>query len=128
MPLSDPTRYRDKTLDWMAWFNARRCADLAVLLTPELIAEHERNPFGMNGPHSAALQEVLIFLRSAPTPEKPFAYAEEPHRRYRVGRMRGRGQAPDIATRPVYTSEQAAVHAVFLQRLIWLGFTLPART
>ena len=125
MPLADPTAYRDKTLDWMAWFSAARRDSLRALVTPELIAEHAHDPFGIDVRHSADLQAVLILLRAAPTLDKPFAYAEQPHRKYRLGRMRGRGNRPLIEGGKAFTSERAAVHAVFLARLAWLGL-LPA--
>jgi len=121
MPLSDPRRYRDKTADWMRWFSAERKRRLAALVTPALIAEHAADPRGGDTPHSAALQEVLIALRSAPTVDKPFAYIEIPYRRYRLGRMQGRGRAPVILPDKSYDSERAAIHAVFLARLAWLG-------
>lgn len=121
MPLSDPRRYRDKTADWMRWFSADRRRHLSTLVTPALINEHAADPRGGDTPHSAALQEVLIALRSAPTVDKPFAYIEIPYRRYRLGRMQGRGKRPVIVPGKVYDSERAAIHAVFLARLAWLG-------
>lgn len=127
MPLSDPTRYRDKTLDWSSWFGATRRAALARLITPELIAEHARDPAGQTRRHSTALQEVLNHLRAAPTVGKPFAYIELPYRRYRIGRMGGRGVDPKIEARPIYAEERAAIHAVFLARLEWLGLLPAAR-
>jgi len=127
MPLSDPHRYRDKTADRMAWFMRTRQRELRPLITPELIAEHMRDPSGATTHHSTQLQEVLNLLRSAPTTGKPFAYIEVPYKRYRIGRMRGRGHAPDIARGPVYDNERAAIHAVFLARLDWLGLLPKSR-
>lgn len=121
MPLSDPRRYRDKTADWMRWFSAERRQRLVALVTPELIDEHAADPRGGTTPHSAALQEVMLALRAAPTVDKPFAYIETPYRRYRLGRMQGRGKPPEIMPGKVYDSECAAIHAVFLARLDWLG-------
>ncbi len=121
MSLSDPASCRDKTLDWMDHFNASRRNALARLVTPELIAEHRNDPSGANARHSPALQEVLIYLRTQPVGDKPFAYVEVPHRKYRMGRMRGRGNAPEILDGEVFTSERDAIHAVFLHRLRWLG-------
>ena len=121
MPLSDPASCRDKTLDWMTYFNASRREALAQLVTPELIAEYQNDPSGSNARHSPALQEVLIFLRTQPVEGKPFAYVEEPHRKYRIGRMQGRGNAPEILDAEVFATERDAIHAVFLHRLRWLG-------
>ncbi len=127
MPLTDPRRYRDRTADWMAWFSAARRARLRSLVTPELIAEHAADPAGYGTRHGAALQEVLVALRSAPTVGKPFAWIEVPYRRYRLGTLQGRGTAPVIDRRTLYRSEAEAIHAVFLARLEWLGLGPGAR-
>ena len=121
MPLSDPASCRDKTLDWMSYFSASRRDALAPLVTPELIAEHKKDPSGSLALHSPALQDVLIYVRSQPVDGKPFAYVEEPYRKYRIGRMRGRGSAPEIVDDEIFTAERDAIHAVFLHRLRWLG-------
>jgi branched-chain amino acid transport system permease protein len=121
MTLSDPASCRDKTLDWMSYFNANRRDELARLVTPELIAEHRNDPAGSVVRHSPALQEVLIYLRTRAVDGKPFAYAEQPYRKYRIGRMRGRGKAPEILNDEIFTTERDAIHAVFLHRLRWLG-------
>jgi branched-chain amino acid transport system permease protein len=121
MPLSDPASCRDKTHDWMSYFNASRRDVLAKLVTPELIDEYRRNPSGSPARHSPALQEVLIYLRTQAVAGKPFVYVEEPHRIYRIGRMQGRGNAPAILDDEVFSTERDAVHAVFLRRLRWLG-------
>lgn len=121
MPLSDPATCRDKTQDWMSYFSASRRDALAQLVTPELIAEYHNDPSGSNTRHSPALQEVLIFLRTQPVEGKPFVYVEEPHRKYRIGRMQGRGKAPEILGAEVFATEREAIHAVFLHRLRWLG-------
>ena len=121
MPLSDPATCRDKTLDWMNYFNASRRAALAQMITPELIAEHRNDPSGSSARHSPALQEILIYLRTQPVEGKPFAYVDEPHRKYRIGLMQGRGNAPEILDTEVFNTERDAIHAVFLHRLRWLG-------
>ena len=124
MLLSDPASCRDKTLDWLSYFSTSRRDALAPLVTPELIAEHKNDPSGSLARHSPALQEVLIYVRNQPVDGKPFAYAEEPYRKYRkyrIARMRGRGSAPEILDDEIFTVERDAIHAVFLHRLRWLG-------
>lgn len=121
MPLKDPTRYQDKTLDWTAFFAEARRSVLRPLITPELIAEHAEDPRGEDTPHSQALQDVLNYLHNIPTDGKSFAYAERPFKRYRVGVMQARGTGPVFPDDRVYLSEREAVHAVFMQRLKALG-------
>lgn len=117
MPLKEPTRYRDKTMDWMAFFAEARASALRPLITRELLAEHAEDPRGEDTPHSQALQAVLNYLHNMPTDGKSFAYAELPYQRYRVGVMQARGMSPVFQEDRVYASEREAVHAVFLQRL-----------
>ncbi|WP_157467241.1 hypothetical protein [Frankia sp. QA3] len=50
-----------------ARFHARRYVDLRPTLTPELVAEHEHQPFGQ---HSDALRRVLTYLGSFAIPGK----------------------------------------------------------
>lgn len=121
MPLKDPARYRDKTLDWMAFFAQARRAALRPLITPALIAEHAEDPRGQDTPHSQALQDVLNYLHNMPTDGKSFAYAEAPGNCYRVGVMQARGHGPVFPDDKTHDTERAAVHAVFLQRLRALG-------
>ena len=121
MPLRKPTDYEDKNGHWMAFFANARHKALKPLVTPALLAEHAEDPRGARSQHSAALQEVLNYLHGLPTDGKSFAYAEVPYARYRLGILRGRGQAPDLSDPRVFASEQEAVHAAFLQRLVALG-------
>jgi len=121
MPLRDPNDYRDKTADWLALFAEKRRRALAPLVTPALLREHEEDPRGGDTPHGFALQDVLNYLHGMPIDGKSFAYAEVPYRRYRLGLMRARGNAPSFPDERVFDSERAAVHAVFLERLRTLG-------
>ncbi len=121
MPLLDPNDYRDKTADWLALFAEKRCRALAPLVTPALLREHEEDPRGGDTPHGHALQDVLNYVHNLPVDGKSFAYAEVPYRRYRLGLMHARGDAPSFPDERVFDSERAAVHAVFLERLRTLG-------
>ena len=117
MPLTDPDVYRDKTLDWMDYFNHQRRDALTLTITPELIAEHENDPSGSKARHSSKLQALLIYLRMQPVDGKAFVYVQEPHRKYCIGLMNGRGETPRILEEQIFASEKEAIHAVFLYRL-----------
>lgn len=121
MPLHNPNGYADKTADFMAFFAESKRRELRPLVTPELLAEHAEDPRGDRSPHSAALQDILNYLHALPIDGKSFAYAEVPYQRYRLGLLRGRGNAPSLDDPRVFATEREAVHAVFLQRLVALG-------
>ena len=125
MPVVDPLRYRDKTVAWWEFFLRQRAAELAPLVTPEVLAEHLADPRGVNQPQSHALRQVLDFIHNQPTDGKSFAYAVTPYADYRLGVMQARGEEPVIVDEVAYASEREAVHAVFLERLRRLGL-LPA--
>ncbi len=112
---------RDRTADPYGFFLERRRAELRPLITDELIEEHHNNPRGLHGHHSNALQEVLNFLRMMPVAGEPFVFVAEPHRRYLVGTLSGRGQDPAIDPNRCFDNETEAVHAVFLDRLKHFG-------
>lgn len=121
MPLRKPTDYADKTADWLSFLATVRQRELKPLITPALLAEHAEDPRGDKTPHSAALQDVLNYLHGLPTDGKSFAYAELPYQRYRVGILRGRGNAPSLDDPREFATESECVHAVFLQRLVALA-------
>lgn len=90
-------------------------------ITPETIAEHERNPFGAG--HSPALEVLLRYLRRNPVRSKPrYVLVEtEPHREWCIAlHSRERG-APITLTEDRFTSQAQAQHAIFLKRLYDLG-------
>ena len=121
MPIDDPGKYRDRTGDWMAFFNDVRSRELSAMLSPEIIEEHRKDPRGQETRHSEILQQILNHIHNMPTDGKSFAYAEVPHRAYKMGIMHARGVPPTMFHDTVYASEKEAVHAVFLQRLEQLG-------
>lgn len=123
MPIEEPTKYQDKTGDWMAFFNEVRSRELSAMLTPEIIAEHKDDPRGQETRHSEVLQQILNHIHNLPTDGKSFVYAEVPHHKYKMGIMHARGIAPTIFHDTVYSNEKEAVHAVFLQRLEQLGIS-----
>ena len=121
VPLQNPNGYADKTADFMAFFAEAKRRELRPLVTPALLAEHAEDPRGDQSPHSTALQDVLNYLHALPIDGKSFAYAEVPYQRYKLGLLRGRGNAPTLDDPRVFATEREAVHAVFLQRLVALG-------
>jgi len=121
VPVRNPNVYVDKTADFMAFFNEAKRRELKPLVTAALLAEHAEDPRGDRSPHSTSLQDVLNYLHGLPTDGKSFAYAELPYQRYRLGILRGRGKAPTLDDPRAFATERAAVHAVFLQRLVALG-------
>jgi hypothetical protein len=118
MPITDPTSFRDKTIDWLEFFHATRRDALRRLMTPELIEEHRADPRGATTPHSADLQQILNYLRMSPVASKLFAYAQRPHEAYLIGAITARGQHTETLPGGPYGSEREAVHEVFLRRLI----------
>jgi len=115
MPVSDPNSYHDPRSDWLAWFRAQRVAALRPLVTPALIEEHRSNP---RGPHGAALQLVLNYVRgpAVPVEGKAFAYQRSPGD-FRIGVMTARGEPAGIFNDQAYASELEAQHAAFMHRL-----------
>jgi hypothetical protein len=117
MPYSDPSKLRDHNTDWLNYYWKRRAGEVLKLVTSELIAEHQRNPEQWLGRHSNALHEVLNFMRYKPILGKEYAYAIEPYKKYRLGRVVERGTKGQWIDDTIYDSEQAAIHAIFLIRL-----------
>jgi branched-chain amino acid transport system permease protein len=116
MPLSDPTKYVDKSEDWMDKFRQLRAEQLLPLVTDELVEAHRRNP---RGPHCHELNLVLNFVRGPayPMDDKPFVYLKQPYDEYGLAQMTGRGLPAKIIDDELFTSETEAIHGAFLQRL-----------
>lgn len=122
MPITHPEQCRDKTADWYAYFASRRQSQLVKFVNDAVIAEHRLNPRGSAAtPQSQELHELLNYIRNAPVIGKSFAYAVEPYKEYVVGVMTARGVPATFSDQCVYSTEEEAVHAVFLQRLHALG-------
>jgi hypothetical protein len=89
---------------------------IQALVTPDLIAEHQSNPFGR---HSPALDMVLTFLRSDPVPTVPrlVVVIITPEREWAIGENSRRRGVP-VRVRPgIYQSVDEIEHAIFLARL-----------
>lgn len=127
MSLKDPRAYPMREFAFFEHFTRRRVAALSSLVTPAVLDELERNPKGQKGDQSDALSQVLNFVRAnAPMKGRPYVHVEEPHRAYRLARMRGRGRAPELVPEgPRYATEEEAVAAAIRDRLQIFG--LPAK-
>jgi hypothetical protein len=121
MPIRDPGKYRDKTADWSEFFYRVRQQELTPLVTDALIAEHRDDPRGISKRHSYALQDVLNHMHGVPIDGKTFVFAVVPYQEYRIGILHSRGVEPTILQERAFSTEDEAVHAVFLQRLESLG-------
>ena len=105
----------DKALIANRRFHHVRRDELKALITPEVIAEHQRDPSGKR--HSDALMRLLVHFRSASIVDKYALRADEPFKRYRLIALSGvRGVPPRLVDDRVYGSLPEAFHAVFLKR------------
>ena len=96
-------------------FNALLIDELRALINEDLIDEHRLKPLGR---HSDALERVLNFIHKAPV----FAlYARKPCREFQIVRLPViAGKPPEPINDIVYTDEDEALHAVFLEHLALL--------
>lgn len=117
----DPSKYRDRTRDWLDFFHSRRRQIIARMITPEVIEAHKRDPRGTGGAHSRELGEVLRYIRNIPSDGKTFIYAVKPFHEYRLARMAGAGGTTQLIGNEIFKAEGDAAHAVFLSRLGELG-------
>lgn len=96
-------------------FDKARRDELKLLVTPEVIEEHRRDPSGVR--HSDALMRLLVHFRSASIVDKYALRVDEPFKRYRLIALSGvRGVPPRQVDDRVYGSLPEAFHAVFLKR------------
>lgn len=123
--LTDPDAHRDKTADWLEVFHARRREALQRLVTAELLELQRTNTEPETVERLAELHLVMNYVRLLPAVGKSYVYAEEPYRRYRLGRLTGRGVPAEIVDERVFETERDAQHAVFCMRLQDNGFDLP---
>ena len=108
----------DKALHYYERFDRNLRGELQALVTDEVIAEHRANPFGQRGPQSEPLRRLLNYFRRAPQAGKYVVVAVEPWHEYRMGMLSGvRGGLPKVLDEPVFTSEEDALHGVFLARI-----------
>lgn len=119
--ITDPSQYRDRTQDWLDFFHTRRKRIISRMITPDIIAEHGRDPRGTGTAHSRDLSEILRYIRNIPSTGKIFIYAVRPFHEYRLARMAGAGGKTEMLGTETYSTEGEAAHAVFLARLRELG-------
>lgn len=116
--MTENAQVADKALHYYARFDEKLRERLRALITDELIAGHKENPLGFHGRHSPDLQFVLDYFRRAPQAGKYIIVASEPWQEYRLGVLSGvRGTAPEVLEEPVFTTEEEALHGVFLARV-----------
>jgi branched-chain amino acid transport system permease protein len=96
-------------------FDKARREELKLLVTPEVMDEHRRDPSGVR--HSDDLMRLLVHFRSASIVDKYALRVDEPFKRYRLIALSGlRGVPPRQVDDRVYGSLPEAFHAVFQKR------------
>jgi hypothetical protein len=126
MPVTSPDQCRDHSADWIEYFYRRRGAEILSMIDDDLIEEHRTNPMQLQGHHSPDLHIVLNYFRNAPIIGKEFVYAVKPYEEYQVGIVTARGTAAALLNDTTYSSEDEAVHAVFMARVNKLRASLEA--
>ena len=105
--------------DVVARFHERQRARLRSLASPEVIAEHRDTPVGN---HSPGLSILLTWLRQAPTLAKLALLETTPGEEWVVVRLSGSQGVPHhVDDTKRHATLEAALHAVFLQRLAESG-------
>jgi len=117
MGLPRPSDYKDKALDWYAYFGSLRSREIVDLITDEVIAEHQANPTGYRKFHSWRLQRVLNYMRQQPILGKYFVYTREPWRDYRIAAIEQQRKLPRLVDDQVFQTEEQAMRGVFLLRV-----------
>ncbi len=97
-----------------ARYHDRMRAQIAQLITPELVQEHKQVTFGQ---HSGALQRVLNYVGNLPMQGK-LILEHDGHQQWYVSRLHV--QPTFTRTERIsgpYSSEAVATHAVFVRRI-----------
>ncbi len=112
----EATEVHDKQELYYRRFNKRLRDKLKGMITPELIAEHQRDPLGH---HSDALARVLNYFRRGEMADKYVIHRMVPQEeRFRIMAVSGaRGMPPRVVDDREYTDIKEAYHAVFLLRV-----------
>lgn len=93
-------------------FDTYRRDFLRQIITPEVIEEHRRKPWGQ---HSERLERLLIYIRQRPLENKLAVQVIEPFKAYRIVALSGhRGVPPKPVGEEVFASVHEADHAIFL--------------
>jgi branched-chain amino acid transport system permease protein len=102
----------DRQLLCLELFNKRLREDLLALISEDLIDEHRLKPLGR---HSDPLERILNFIHRAPS----FAlYSRTPCREYQIVHLPVvPGERPQTINDIIYSDENEALHAVFLEHL-----------
>jgi hypothetical protein len=88
---------------------------IQALITDELIEEHRAKPIGQ---HSDALDRVLQYFRRQPTAGKYVIVMTRPWNEYKIGVWpANRGDRVEVLEDETYSTEDDALHAVFLRRV-----------
>lgn len=88
---------------------------LKRIVTPEVIAEHQRRPLGQ---HSEALERLLIYFRRQGQVDKYAILVTREFESYKIVGLSGhRGTAPRLVEDRAYPSINDAYHALFLRRI-----------
>jgi len=110
----------DAVLEILRRHFARSTDALRPLVTDEIIAEHRMGPLAPG--KSPALLHVLDVMRQAPIAGKLAILARSAGEEYQVIRLSGEyADTNDLSDRRRYSSENDALHEVFLRRLDELG-------
>jgi branched-chain amino acid transport system permease protein len=112
----EATEVHDKQELYYRRFNKRLRERLKLMITPELIAEHARDPLGH---HSDALSRVLNYFRRGEMADKYVIHRMIPaEEKFRIMAVSGaRGMPPRVVDDREYTDINEAYHAVFLLRV-----------
>lgn len=112
----EATQVHDKQELYFRRFNKRLRERLKPMITPELIAEHKRDPLGH---HSDALARVLNYFRRGEMADKYIIHRMNPGvEKFRIMAVSGvRGMPPRVVDDREYTEINDAYHAVFLLRV-----------
>jgi hypothetical protein len=114
--------YADRAEVWEAEHFRRRCLAVAPLVTPEMVEEHRRNPFGYRNHHSLALQRVDRLLKTYPASGARLSPVLGRDGKWKVMSF-SREKEPKL-TEEVFSTLDDAVHAIFVMRLEALELTV----
>ena len=113
-----PDPVKDRQLDYFAVFDRRIRARLRGLVSDAVIEEHRQKPLGQ---HSDALERLLNYFRRGGMAGKLGIFQPDPAvSEYRIVVFPGRRGAPAEVEDAIFTSLNAAYHAVFLRRIAQL--------
>ena len=111
----EATETKDKDEVYRRRFDKMQREFLKTLVTPEVIAEHQRSPLGQ---HSEALERLLVYFRLQPQVEKYALAVIDPFKAYRIVALSGqRGVPPRVVEDKIYKSQEEAFHGVFMRRV-----------